>query len=71
MGAHGERLLGVRGCVSVVFTVLHGLWAFSVVVRLVSGSGCVVWLKYFSVLKILVNLHTRVRRWVAVLRATV
>ena len=36
----------------VVFTVLHGLWTFSVVVRLVSGKGCVVWLKYLSVLKI-------------------
>ena len=45
-GAYGERLLGVRCCVYVVFTVLHWLWAFSVVVRLVRGNGCVVWLKY-------------------------
>jgi len=37
----------------VLFGVLHGLWAFSVVVRLVSGSGCVVWLKYLFVLKML------------------
>ena len=44
-GSCGERLLGVRGCVYVVLTVLHGLWAFSVV-RLVRGNGCVVWLKY-------------------------
>jgi hypothetical protein len=40
-----ERLLGVRCCMYVVFPVLHGLWSFSVVVRLVSGIGCVVWLK--------------------------
>jgi len=46
VGAYGGRLLGVRGCVYVVLTVLHGLWAFSVVVRLVRGNGCVVWLKY-------------------------
>ena len=44
VGARGERLLGVRGCVCVVFMILHELWAFSVVVRLVSGNGCVVWL---------------------------
>ena len=43
MGACGERILGVSVCVYVVFMVLHGLWAFSVVVRLVSGNGCVVW----------------------------
>jgi len=28
----------------VVFMVLHWLWASSVVVRLVRGNGCVVWL---------------------------
>jgi len=43
-GARGERLLGVRSCVYVVFMVLHWLWASSVVVRLVMGNGCVVWL---------------------------
>ena len=41
----------------VVFTVLHGSWAFSVVVRLVSGKGCVVWLKYLFVLKILNKIY--------------
>ena len=46
MGACGERLLGVCVCVYVVFTVLHVVWAFSVVVRLVSGNGCVVWWAY-------------------------
>jgi len=39
--------------VYVAFMVLHGLWVFSVVVRLVSGKGCVVWLKYLFMLKIL------------------
>ena len=33
-----ERYLGVRGfLVCVVFTVLHGLWASSVVVRMAGG----------------------------------
>ena len=36
-----------------VVKILHSLWAFSVVVRLVRGNGCVVWLKYLSVLTIL------------------
>jgi len=45
--AHGKRL-GVRGCVCVVFKVLHGLWCL--VCWLVSGEGCVVWLKYSYVL---------------------
>ena len=53
VGAYGERLLGVRGCVYVVLTVLHWLWVFSVVVRLVRGNRCVVWLKYLSMLTIL------------------
>ena len=48
VGVHGKRLLGVRGCVYVVFKVLHGLWRL--VWRLVSGKGCVVGLKYLSVL---------------------
>ena len=39
---------------------LRRLWVFSVVVRLDSSSGCVVWLKYFSVLFINKILHTRV-----------
>jgi len=29
-----------------VVKILHWLWAFSVVVRLVMGNRCVVWLKY-------------------------
>ena len=36
-----------------VVKILHWLWAFSVVVRLVSGNGCVVWLKYLSLSTIL------------------
>ena len=44
VGVRGERC---RDCVYVVFTVLHGSWVFSVVIRSVSGKGCVVWLKYF------------------------
>ena len=36
----------------VVFTVVHGLWEFNVVVRLVCGNGCVMLLNYLSVLKI-------------------
>ena len=52
VGARDERLLGVSVCVYVVFPVLDGLWAFSVVVRLVRALG-VVWLKYLSALKIL------------------
>ena len=39
----GKRLLGVRGCVYVVFKVLHGLWRL--VWLLVSGEVCVVGLK--------------------------
>ena len=48
VGAHGERFIGVRGCVYVVFKVLHGLWRL--VWWLVSGERCVVGLKYLSVL---------------------
>jgi len=29
-----------------VVKILHWLWEFSVVVMLVRGNGCVVWLKY-------------------------
>jgi len=42
--AGSEWLLSVRSCMYVVFMVLHWLWASSVVVRLVRGNGCVVWL---------------------------
>ena len=31
-----------------VVKILHWLWAFSVVVWLVRGNRCVVWLKYLS-----------------------
>ena len=53
MGARGKRLLGVRGCVYVVFKVLHGLWRL--VWLLVSGEGCGVWLKYLSMLIFLIK----------------
>ena len=36
----------VRGNGYGVVKILHLLWAFSVVVMLVRGNGCVVWLKY-------------------------
>ena len=29
-----------------VFKILHLLWEFSVMVRLVRGNSCVVWLEY-------------------------
>ena len=48
VGASGKRLLGVRGCVYVVFKVLHGLWRL--VWLLVSVEGCLVGLKYLSML---------------------
>ena len=48
MGTHVKRLLGVRGCVYVAFKFLHGLWRL--LWLLVSGEGCVVGLKYLSLL---------------------